>query len=158
MLSAAPDVRETEWLSVSSRFRFASLRHGDQAARSALLVIWDSLHRKFTWAAARLPRVSRPVELHHRPLAEPSMRLSPHSAPIRQTCRSYLNGLPVARIEVLLSPVASLVRLPDPTPSLQPHYELSLLLRVGSPPTAPPQQETPRAFCCALCPSVCSVL
>ena len=29
------------------------------------------------------PRVSRPVELHHRPLAEPSMRLSPHSAPIR---------------------------------------------------------------------------
>ncbi len=45
MLSAAPDVRETEWLSVSSRFRFASLRHRDQAARSALLVIWDSLHR-----------------------------------------------------------------------------------------------------------------
>jgi hypothetical protein len=37
----------------------------------------------------RLCRVSRPVELHHRPLAEPSMRLSPHSAPIRQTCRSY---------------------------------------------------------------------
>src|ERR1019366_3744600 len=33
--------------------------------------------------------VSRPVQLHHRPLAEPSMRLSPHSAPIRQTCRSY---------------------------------------------------------------------
>ena len=34
-------------------------------------------------------RVSRPEGLHHRPLAEPSMRLSPHSAPIRQTCRSY---------------------------------------------------------------------
>src|SRR5216684_9132352 len=34
-------------------------------------------------------RVSRPAELHHRPLAEPSVRLSPHSAPIRQTCRSY---------------------------------------------------------------------
>jgi len=30
-------------------------------------------------------RVSRPAELHHRPLAEPSVRLSPHSAPIRQT-------------------------------------------------------------------------
>ncbi len=28
---------------------------------------------------------------------------------------SILNGLPVARIEVLLLPVASLVRLPDPT-------------------------------------------
>ena len=33
-----------------------------------------------------------------------------------------LNGLSVARIEVLLLPVASLVRLPDPTPSRQPHY------------------------------------
>jgi len=54
-------------------------------------------------------RVSRPVELHHRLLAEPSVKLSPHSAPIRQTCQSYLNGLPVARIEVLLLPVASVV-------------------------------------------------
>ncbi len=34
-------------------------------------------------------RVSRPAEFHHRPLAEPSVRLSPHSAPIRQTFRSY---------------------------------------------------------------------
>jgi hypothetical protein len=39
----------------------------------------------------RFPRsetVSRPAGLHHRPLAEPSVRLSPHSAPIRRTCRS----------------------------------------------------------------------
>jgi hypothetical protein len=69
--------------------------------------------------------------LHHRPLAEPSVRLSPHSAPIRQTCRS--SGLSGARIEVLLLPVASVMRPPDPTPSLQPHYELSPLLRVGPP-------------------------
>jgi hypothetical protein len=75
--------------------------------------------------------VSRPAELHHRPLAEPSVRLSPHSAPIRQTCRSY--SLSVARIEVLLFPVASVMRPPDPTPSLQPHYEPSSLLRVGPP-------------------------
>jgi hypothetical protein len=34
-------------------------------------------------------RVSRPAGFHHWPLAEPSVRLSPHSAPIRQTCRSY---------------------------------------------------------------------
>ena len=34
-------------------------------------------------------RVSRPAEFRHRPLAEPSVRLSPHSAPIRQTFRSY---------------------------------------------------------------------
>src|ERR1700691_1449096 len=49
---------------------------------------------------ASLPRVSRPAEFRHRPLAEPSVRLSPHSAPIRQACRSY--GFSVARIEVLL--------------------------------------------------------
>jgi hypothetical protein len=76
-------------------------------------------------------RVSRPAEFHHRPLAEPSVRLSPHSAPIRQTCRS--SGLSVARIEVLLFPVASVMRPPDPSPSLQPHYEPSSLLRVGPP-------------------------
>src|SRR6266478_9166634 len=44
-----------------------------------------------------------------------------------------LNGLSVARIEVLLFPVASVMRPPDPTPSLQPHYELSPLPRVGPP-------------------------
>src|SRR5664279_2815371 len=56
-----------------------------------------------------------------------------------------LNGLPVARIEVLLLPVASLVRLPDPTPSLQPHYELSSLLRVG-PPQCSASVRGPRGF------------
>src|SRR6516164_135344 len=39
----------------------------------------------------------------------------------------------VARIEVLLFPVASLMRPLDPTPSLQPHYEPSSLLGVGPP-------------------------
>ena len=34
-------------------------------------------------------RASRPVEFHHRPLTEPSVKLSPHSAPIRRTSRSY---------------------------------------------------------------------
>src|SRR5207302_3808712 len=75
--------------------------------------------------------LSRPAEFHHRPLAEPSVRLSPHSAPIRQTCRPY--GLSVTRIEVLPFPVASGMRPPDPTPSLQLHYEPSSLLRVGPP-------------------------
>ena len=32
---------------------------------------------------------SRPVGLHHQPLLELSMTLSRHSAPIRQTCRSF---------------------------------------------------------------------
>ena len=31
---------------------------------------------------------SRPAELHRQPLTEPSVRLSPHSAPIRQTHQS----------------------------------------------------------------------
>jgi hypothetical protein len=88
-------------------------------------------------------RVSRPAEFHHRPLAEPSVRLSPHSAPIRQTCRSY--GVSVARIEVLLFPVASVMRPPDPTPSLQPHYEPSSLLRVG-PPQCSASVRSPRGF------------
>jgi hypothetical protein len=58
---------------------------------------------------------------------------------------SILKGLSVARIEVLLLPVASLVRLPDPTPSLQPHYELSSLLRVG-PPQCSASVRWPRDF------------
>jgi hypothetical protein len=34
-------------------------------------------------------RVSRPVESHHQPLAEPDVNLSAHPAPIKQTCQSY---------------------------------------------------------------------
>ena len=34
-------------------------------------------------------RLSRPAEFHHRPLAEPNVKLSPHSAPIKQTRQSY---------------------------------------------------------------------
>src|SRR6516225_6850433 len=34
-------------------------------------------------------RMSRPGEFHPEPLAEPSVKLSPHSAPIRQTRRPY---------------------------------------------------------------------
>ena len=40
---------------------------------------------------------------------------------------------PWLRPEVLLFPVASVMRPLDPTPSLQPHYEPSSLLRVGPP-------------------------
>ena len=88
-------------------------------------------------------RVSRPAGLHHRPLAEPDVNLSAHLAPIKQTRRS--NGLSVARIEVLLFPVASLMRPLDPTPSLQPHYEPSSLLRVG-PPQCSASVRSPRGF------------
>src|SRR5580693_8040749 len=44
-----------------------------------------------------------------------------------------LNGLSVACIEIILFPVVSLMRPPDPTPLLQPHYGPSSLLRVGPP-------------------------
>ena len=43
---------------------------------------------RWAWSVAPEPHgVSRPGEFHPQPLAEPSVRLSPHSAPIRQTCR-----------------------------------------------------------------------
>src|SRR5258708_17681613 len=58
---------------------------------------------------------------------------------------SMLNGLSVARIEVLLFPVASVMRPLDPTPSLQPHYELSSLLRVG-PSQCSASVRSPRGF------------
>src|ERR1700745_3426541 len=56
-----------------------------------------------------------------------------------------LNGLPVARIGVLLFPVVSIVRPPDPTPSLQPHYEPSSLIRIG-PPQCSASVLSPRVF------------
>ena len=56
-----------------------------------------------------------------------------------------LNGLSVARIEVLLFPVASVMRPLDPTPLLQPHYEPSSLIRVG-PPQCSASVRSPRGF------------
>jgi len=66
------------------------------------------------------------------------VNLSAHPAPIKQTRQS--NGLSVARIEVLLFPVASVMRPLDPTPSLQPHYRTFItrtsrsapVLRIGT--------------------------
>ena len=69
--------------------------------------------------------------------------LSAHPAPIKQTRKS--NGVSVAGIEVLLFPVASVMRPLDPTPSLQPHYEPSSLLRVG-PPQCSASVRSPRGF------------
>jgi hypothetical protein len=54
------------------------------------LVFWSKL-RMEEWMRSQFgqtyaSRVSRPMESHHRPLVEPSVKLS---APIRQTSRSY---------------------------------------------------------------------
>jgi len=47
-------------------------------------------HKLFNAERHRLfAEASRPVELHHQPLSELSVTLSRHSAPIRQTCRSF---------------------------------------------------------------------
>ena len=82
--------------------------------------------------------------MHPEPLAEPDVNLSAHPAPIKQT--RQLSGLSVCpRIEVLLFPVASVMRPLDPTPSLQPHYEPSSLLRVG-PPQCSASVRSPRGF------------
>src|SRR6202048_1989351 len=58
------------------------------------LPVGDPHHQgiqRIMWSApgTKPVRVSRPAEFHRQPLAEPSVRLSPHSAPIRQTCRSF---------------------------------------------------------------------
>ena len=65
--------------------------------------------------------------------------------PSSEHCIAMLNGLSVARIEVLLFPVASVMRPLDPTPSLQPHYEPSSLLRVG-PSQCSASVRSPRGF------------
>ena len=70
--------------------------------------------------------------------------LSAHPAPIKQT-RRRTACLSVARIEVLLLPVASVMRPLDPTPSLQPRYGPSSLLRVG-PPQCSASVRSPRGF------------
>jgi len=43
------------------------------------------------------------------------------------------SGLSVAHIVIILFPVVSTIRPPDPIPLLQPHYEPSSLLRIGPP-------------------------
>src|SRR5271165_950046 len=78
----------------------AGLGHGIMHALAKLLLDFKQLlphpladrrapHREVPFPV--LPanvRSSRPAELHRQPLTEPSVRLSPHSAPIRQTRQS----------------------------------------------------------------------
>ena len=68
------------------------------------------------------------------------------------TCRSRTACL-AEFIDVLLSPVASTIRRPDPTPSLQPRYEPSSLLRVG-PSQRPASVLSPHGLL-RLCFSLC---
>ena len=112
------------------------------AARSAIVRVRQIPRQTFCFLGFA-SRVSRPAEFHHRPLAEPDGNLSAHPAPIKQTRQS--NGLCVARIEVFLFPVASVMRPLDPTPSLQPHYGPSSLIRVG-PPQCSASVRSPRGF------------
>src|SRR5207249_5578442 len=96
-----------------------------------------------TCALPILSRLSRPAGLRHRPLAEPDVNLSAHPAPIKQTRQS--KGVSVARIEVLLFPVASVMRPLDRPPPSSP---------IPSPPrsyasvrpSAPPRSARPAVF------------
>src|SRR6266480_6439287 len=85
-------------------------------------------------------RPSRPGESHPRPLTEPDVNLSIHPAratqgrlpPSAETKGS--SGFPLTQSQ-----------RGDPTPSLQPHYEPSSLLRVG-PPQCSASVRSPRGF------------
>src|ERR1039458_304523 len=77
------------------------------------------------------------------------------SSPITNLHRSYgsvrpsalhrYSRLAVFRSDVLLSPVVSTIRPPDPIPSLQSHYEPSSLIRIG-PPQCSASVLSPRGF------------
>src|SRR5438045_1251312 len=56
-----------------------------------------------------------------------------------------VNGLSVVRIGILLFPVVSTIRPPDPIPSLQPRYGPSSLLRID-PPQCSASVLLPRGF------------
>src|SRR3954452_8467759 len=67
--------------------------HDEQQAIEAVgIADLGILHPEAARFEIREHRVSRPEEFHFRPLAELCMRLSPHTAPIRQTRRSYLSA------------------------------------------------------------------
>src|SRR5258706_16368009 len=91
---------------VGDGFVHASLKFGFHLVQLRLQSLAYRLpqHRKPSIAPLLYAymRLSRPAESHHRPLAEPSVRLSPHSAPITQTGRPY--GPSVTRIQALLFP------------------------------------------------------
>ena len=57
---------------------------------------------------------SRPAEFHRQPLAEPSVRLSPHSAPIRQTRQSSRLVCRMHRDHPVSSCFAHATARPDP--------------------------------------------
>ncbi len=67
-------------------------RHVASMARSSIGVAWlmTLLEPCGPWPARALSAgwASRPAGSHRQPLSEPSVKLSLHSAPIRQTCRS----------------------------------------------------------------------
>jgi len=65
--------------------------------------------------------VSRPEEFHLRPLAERSVNLSIHPAPIKHT-HLPRGRWPHCIRRLLLFPVGRQTQPLDPTPLLQPHY------------------------------------
>ena len=62
--------------------------YGTLVLTAVLIVLNAAILIASAYHLTEISRVSRPAELHRQPLVEPSVRLSPHSAPIRQTHRS----------------------------------------------------------------------
>ena len=89
--------------------------------------------------------VSRPEELHPRPLSERCGNLSIHTAPIKQTHLPFLVCGFAVLIRFLLFPVERRIQPLDPTPLLWPHYRPSTLLRVG-PSQCSASVRSPRGF------------
>jgi len=58
-------------------------------SRDSAEVVEDDVKLSARKGCGEAVQASRPVELHHQPLSELSVTLSRHSAPIRQTCRSF---------------------------------------------------------------------
>ena len=97
-LKAYADGREAR-AGISSWMTFYNFRRPHQAMNNLMpMAVWRAGMDKIEAVARAVDMplrldnanalVSRPAELHRQPLAEPSVRLSPHWAPIRQTRRS----------------------------------------------------------------------
>src|SRR5271157_5072946 len=97
-LKAYADGREAR-VGIGSWMTFYNFRRPHQAMNNQMpMAVWRAGIDKIEAAARAVEMplrmdnanalVSRPAELHRQPLAEPSVRLSPHWAPIRPTRRS----------------------------------------------------------------------
>src|SRR4051812_35800103 len=137
---------------IARQIRTGSSQHDDALdppgndpvqSQGGLQVLADFKLKPFDPAAALVDpevEVSRPEELHLRPLAELCMRLSPHTSSHQVNPPPIVERLVCCTHRVLLLPVVSRVQPPDPIPLLQSHYSAFIaptdrsapVLRIGT--------------------------